>query len=72
MTSDELSFAVFCIESLGDKINQPANKVYDMLTKDTDVLYGYIVPCYNALHTQGKEYILNDICNVLNERGVSA
>lgn len=72
MTNEELSFAVFCIESVAEKMMLPANKVYDILTKDTDVLYQYIVPCYDSLHTQSKEYIVNDICSVLRERGIAA
>ena len=72
MTSEELSFAVFCIESIADKLRMPANRVYDMLTKDTDILYQYIIPCYPSLHTQSKEYIINDINNILRERGVKA
>ena len=70
MTGEELAFAVFCIESMSDRFALPADKVYDMLTKDTDVLYQYIIPCYGSLHTQSKEYILNDIYKILKERGV--
>ncbi len=71
MTSEELSFSVFCIESTADKLGIPANAVYDLFTKDTDVLYQYIIPCYNSLHTQGKQFIVDDICNVLKERGIA-
>ena len=35
------------------------------------ILYQYIVPGYDVLHTQGKDYIVNDICEVMAERGVT-
>lgn len=31
---------------------------------------GYIIPEYEMLHTQGKEYIVNDILETMKERGV--
>ena len=43
-----------------------------MLTKDSDILDTYIVPEYEMLHTQGKEYIVNDIVEFMKEKGVIA
>ncbi|MDK7192681.1 DUF3791 domain-containing protein [Bifidobacterium sp. UMB1197] len=31
----------------------------------------YIVPSYDVLHTQGKEYITNDIVSFMREKGVA-
>ena len=31
---------------------------------------GYIVPEYEVLHTQSREYIVNDLLDVMKERGV--
>lgn len=72
MTNNELSFAIFCIESMADRTQRPANEIYDLFTKRTNILYQYIVPCYDALHTQSKDYILDDIDTVLAERGIVA
>ena len=71
MTSEELSFSVFCIESVAERLGLPGNKVYDMLTEDSDILYQYIVLCYEPLHTQSRQYIVDEICSVLNERGIA-
>ena len=30
----------------------------------------YILPCYNVLHTQGKDYIVNDIIELMKRKGV--
>ena len=66
----ELEFAVFCIENVADALGKPSDSVYHALTGKGDVLNQYIVPSYDVLHTQGREYIVNDICEVMEERGV--
>ena len=66
----ELEFAVFCIESLAEKTRTDARRIYSMLTKESDILKGYIIPEYEVLHTQSKEYIVEDILEVMKERGV--
>lgn len=69
-TEKELDFAIFCIENIALYLGVEAEKVYDALTVKSDILHGYIVPCYEALHTQGKEYIVEDIVGLMKERGV--
>ena len=66
MTKQELEFAIFCIENTAIHLNTGAEDVYDALTKQSDIL----IPCYEALHTQDKEYIVNDILGVMQDRGV--
>ena len=66
----ELEFAVFCIENVADALGKPSDSVYHALTGKGDVLNQYIVPSYDVLHTQGREYIVNDIREVMEERGV--
>ena len=67
----ELEFAVFCIENVAKKLSVDGSVVYDMLAVQTDILQHYIIPCYDVLHTQGKEYIVNDLIDVLKAKGVS-
>lgn len=66
----ELEFAVFCIENVAARLGVGAEKVYRAFTEQSDILNGYIVPEYDVLHTQGKEYIVDDILDVMRERGV--
>lgn len=66
----ELEFAIFCIENIAAKLGVSAEKVYDALTEKSDILNDYIIPEYEILHTQGKEYIVDDIIEVMKERGV--
>jgi len=69
--SRELEFAVFCIENIAISLGTEAEKVYLALTEKSDILYEYILPEYEMLHTQSKEYIVWDILDVMQERGVT-
>ena len=69
--SKELEFAVFCVENVAIKLGISAEMVYRALTEKSDILNGYIIPEYGMLHTQSKEYIVNDIIEVMKERGVN-
>ena len=53
----ELEFVIFCIESIASELGADAEQVYKVLTEKSDILKGYIVPEYEILHTQSKEYI---------------
>lgn len=66
----ELEFAVFCIESIAEALGKPSDAVYNALTGESDILNQYIIPSYDVLHTQGREYIVNDVREVMEERGV--
>ena len=68
--SNELEFAVFCIENIAAKLNVNAERVYQAFTEKSDILNSYIVPEYEILHTQSREYIVNDLLEVMKERGV--
>ncbi len=68
--SNELEFAIFCIESIATKIGKNATDVCNALTEKSNILNSYIVPEYEVLHTQSKDYVVNDILEVMKERGV--
>ncbi len=68
--SNELEFAVFCIENVAVRMGVYAEKVYEALTYKSDILNEYIVPNYDILHTQGKDYIVEDILSVMEEEGI--
>lgn len=68
--SNELEFAVFCIENVAEKLGIDAKRVYQAFAEKSDILHGYIVPEYEILHTQSREYIVNDLLDVMKERGV--
>ncbi len=66
----ELSFSIFILYSLAEKWNSTPASVYKVLN-DTKILDEYLIPCYDTLHTQGKEYLIEDITEFVRERGVS-
>lgn len=68
MQEYQLDFVTYCVGNLADRLNMSASKVYKML-RSTDILNGYMIPCYDVLHTFGKEYIMDDLINLLKRRG---
>ena len=66
----ELSFSIFMLYSLADKWNMSPVEVYRILN-DTGILDNYIIKCYDVLHTQGKEYLVEDITDFVREKGVN-
>lgn len=69
--SKDLEFVVFCVENVAAELGVNAEDVYKSFTDESDILNGYIVPEYEVLHTQSKEYIINDIIELMQERGVT-
>jgi len=68
MNADELSFTVFCIENVAERLKLSGGEVYKLLAEDSDILDGYVIPSYDVLHTQDKEYIVNDIVEYMREK----
>lgn len=67
---DELEFAVFCIENVATKLDVNAKLVYEAFTGKSNILNGYIIPEYETLHTQSREYIIDELLDVMKEKGV--
>lgn len=66
----ELSFSIFILYSLAEKWHKTPAMVYKILNT-TGILDNYIIACYDVLHTQGKEYLVEDITEYVKEKGVS-
>ena len=69
MDKKTLEFVVFVIHALADAWNKPYRRVYQVLN-ESGILDSYILPCYEVLHTQGKQYLVEDITELVKERGV--
>lgn len=67
---NELEFAVFCIENIAIRLNKSGEDVYQALTKNSNILNSYVIPEYEILHTQSKDYIIEDIISLMKERGI--
>ena len=70
MTQEQSFFAVFCIESLAEELGMTGDKIYKILTESSDILDAYIIPYYDALHTQGKSYIVHELKELMQKQGV--
>lgn len=68
MDEKKLEFTIFCIESLAESLKMDARDVYKLI-KNTNILNEYIIPCYEPLHSQSKRYIVEDLIELLEERG---
>ena len=65
-----LEFAIFCIENVALKLGIRACDLYIQLSDKSDILDSYIIPEYEVLHTQSKDYIVDDIISLMKERGL--
>ena len=69
--ANELEFAIFCIENVAAELKADPRKVYEAFAEESNILYGYIIPEFEMLHTQSKEYIVRELLEVMEEKGVT-
>lgn len=68
-TKNMIDFSVFVINKLAAAWHMSTPEVYAILDKG-NIVNGYIYPCYDTLHTLGAEYLISDITELAQERGV--
>ena len=66
-----MEFTIFCIENLARRHHVSAETMYDSLSDSSNILQSYLVPSYDFLHTQDREYILDDLDRALAAKGVA-
>lgn len=69
MDKNTLGFVTYCIGCLASKLNLSKPDVYNRLKK-SGILYDYIVPSYDVLHTFSTEYLMDDLENFMKKKGV--
>ena len=69
MDRKTLEFVTYCISKLSQRLKIPQSDVYDRLNR-SGILYGYIVPSYDVLHTFSSRYLIDDITDYMREKGV--
>lgn len=70
ITEEQLYFAIYCITALSRNLNIIPSDVYNLLTEKTRILDEYIIKYYDTLHTQGEDYIVGEIVNLLKSKGI--
>lgn len=68
MDKNVLEFVTYCISKLADQLKISQQEVYARL-KRSGILYDYIVPSYEVLHTFGSRYLMEDQIDYLKEKG---
>ena len=69
MDKKTLEFVTYCIGKLSILLKLPQQEIYKRL-KTSGILYGYIVPSYDVLHTFSSRYLMEDITEYMREKGV--
>jgi len=70
MNRDILLFAVTCIEGITENLGISGTSAYELLTAKSDLLDSYIVTLYDTLHTQSKEYIIDELVDLMRHEGL--
>lgn len=68
MDKKTLEFVTYCIGMLAQLLHKPQSEVYLRL-KRSGILYDYIVPSYDVLHTFSSRYLMEDLTEYLREKG---
>ena len=69
MNSKILEFVTFTIGSVAERVHKSPAEIYRLL-KQTNVIAGYLVPAYDILHTYGRQYLVDDVMEFMQEKGV--
>ena len=69
MDRKTLDFVTYCISRLSLMLKLPQQEVYRRL-ESSGILYDYIVPSYDVLHTFGSRYLMEDLIDYMKEKGV--
>jgi len=70
MSEKQLSFAVFCVENIAERLDKNGAEVYEILAAKSKILDEYIIAHFDVLHTQGKDYIVNDLLEQMEKEGL--
>ena len=65
ITDEQLYFAIYCITALSRNLNMNPDDVYELISEKTNILDDYIIKYYDTLHTQGEDYIVSEIIQLL-------
>ena len=69
MDKKTLEFVTFCISKLSILLKLPQEEIYSRLEK-SGILYDYIIPSYDVLHTFSERYLMLDLAGYMKEKGV--
>ncbi|MCQ2243069.1 MAG: DUF3791 domain-containing protein [Bacteroidaceae bacterium] len=71
MKNDDLNFTIYCVGIMAESLGCDARDVYRLMQKG-DIIMGYIVPCFDVLHSFSREYIIDDLTQLMKKKGLLA
>lgn len=61
----KLAFAASCVEGAARKLGVPYIEVYERMKK-VELIDNYILKHYDTLHTESREYLIENVIECLN------
>ena len=65
----QIDLSTFMLYRLAEQWGKSVPDTYRILDK-ANAIDGYLVPCYDMLHTLGSEYLVNDLTDYVREQGI--
>lgn len=69
MSANLLEFSTYCIGNLAETLHINQADVYNRLAT-SGILKDYVVDAYDVTHTYSKASIMQDLANLMKQRGV--
>ena len=66
----KVEFTVFVLYRVADHWRKTVPEAYEILHA-ADAIEGYLMPAYDVLHTQGSEYLVEDVTDYVKQRNVT-
>lgn len=63
-------FVIFCIENTAERLGVSGSAIYNSL-ESVDGISGFLYPSYKALHTQSKNYIIDEVLSYMRENNLN-
>ncbi|MBO4334136.1 MAG: DUF3791 domain-containing protein [Paludibacteraceae bacterium] len=71
MNKESLDFTIYCIGIMSESLGIDEREVYNLMQKG-GIIEGYIVPCFDVLHSFSRDYIIEDLTTLMREKGLLA
>lgn len=68
MDCNILNFTIFCVSNVARVLGISQRNTYHTLWR-AGIIDEYIVPCYDTLHTFSREYIVDDLIDLMKKKG---
>lgn len=69
MDNKILEFVTFAIGSVAERLQKSPAEIYKLF-KQSNVIMGYLVPAYDVLHTFSRQYLVDDVLDFMEEKGI--